>query len=122
MEQGPLGPTFPQHGPTVKEQIPVPTTLINSGKYKRFPYATTPGKPRLGIQVESSTPIDVYIVQFSDMDEWRMSEDYDAISFQHTEVVDAQITIPKGFQHDWWLILENTAEKAAAVHYQLFDL
>lgn len=101
----------------------VPTTLITDGKYKKFPYTTTAGRRRLGIEVEASIPIDVYIVQASDLQSWRNKEDYSGISFQDTKLVDAQVNIPKNFEHDWFLILDNTGgEKPAAVHYELFDL
>jgi hypothetical protein len=101
----------------------VPTTLVNDGKYKKFAYSTTPGKKRLGIEIEASIPIDVYIVQASDLQAWRDTEDYTGISFQDTKLVDAQVNIPKNFERDWFLILDNTAgKKPAAVHYELFDL
>jgi len=100
----------------------VPTTLVNPQKYKKFMYSTTPKKKRLGIEIEANIPVDIYIVQVSDLQDWRDSRDYGGISFQSTKLVDAQINIPKGFESDWYLIIENPNEKPAAVHYDLFDL
>ena len=98
-------------------------TIINPHKYKKFAYSTTPRKNKLGIEVESNVPIDVYIVQSSDLATWRTGHgDYRGIGFQSTKLVDAQVNIPKDFDGDWYLILENSGEKQAAVHYELFDL
>jgi hypothetical protein len=76
----------------------------------------------LGIQIEASNPIDVYIVQESDLQAWRNGRDYGGISFKSTKLIDAQVNLPKEFERDWYLILENSHEKAAGVHYELFDL
>lgn len=100
----------------------MPTTLVNAGKYKKFPYSTTPGRRRLGIEVESNVPIDVYIVQASDLQEWRNEDDFGGMSFMGTKKVDAEVNIPRSFEPEWYLILENTKERPAAVHYELFDL
>ena len=106
-----------------RESELVAVTIINPHKYKKFAYSTTPRKNKLGIEVESNVPIDVYIVQSSDLATWRTGHgDYGGIAFQSTKLVDAQVNIPKDFDGDWYLILENSGEKQAAVHYELFDL
>ncbi len=74
------------------------------------------------IQVESSAPIDVFIVQASDLQKWKNGEGYGGLSFLSRKLVEAEINIPKDFERDWFLILENRGDKAAAVHYELFDL
>ena len=100
----------------------MPTTLINPHKYKKFPYSTTKGRRRIEIQVEANRAIDVFIVQDRDLQDWRESRDYGGISFMSTKAVEAEINIPKGFDSDWFLILENHGDEPAAVHYELFDL
>ncbi|MGA2144072.1 MAG: hypothetical protein ABSH49_03820 [Bryobacteraceae bacterium] len=101
----------------------MPVTLINPRKYKKFLYSTTPRKEKLGIEVEANVPIDAYIVQESDLETWRSGRrEYGGIGFASTKLVDAQVNIPKGFGPDWYLILENSGNKPAAVRYELFDL
>lgn len=100
----------------------MPTTLLNPKKYKKFPYATTRGWRKLGIEVEASIPIDVYIVQDSDLQNWRIGKSYGGVSFLAWKKIDAQINIPKDFEQEWYLVLENTGREIAAVHYELFDL
>lgn len=100
----------------------MPVTIINPNKYKKFPYSTTKGKRRIEIQIEANRAIDVFIVQEQDFQDWRNSRDYGGISFKRQKRVEAEIEIPKGFDPDWFLILENHGEEPAGVRYELFDL
>jgi hypothetical protein len=100
----------------------VPTTLVSPQKYKKFLYSTTPHKKRLGVDIEASSPIDVYIVRKSHLLQWRSSRDYGGIGFQRTKRVEAEVNIPSDFEPEWYLILENIGDNPAAVHYELFDL
>ena len=100
----------------------MPTTLLGPGKYKKFLYETTPKKRRVGIQIESSSPINIYVVQASDLQNWREGRDYGGMSFLSRKLLDVQVNIQKDFENEWYLVMENEREKPAAVHYELFDL
>jgi hypothetical protein len=101
----------------------VPTTLVGAGKYKKFLYDTTPRTKGIQLKVEASQPIDIYIVQKSDLEAWRSSEDYRGSGFKSRKLLDAQMNIPKDFDTDWYLILDNTGSvRDVAVHYELFDV
>lgn len=100
----------------------MPTTLINPHKYKKFSYSTTKGKNSLGVEVEATKAIDVFIVQERDLQDWRNSREFEGVSFKRTKLVDAKVNIPKDFDSDWFLILENQNDDAVGVHYELYDL
>jgi hypothetical protein len=100
----------------------VPTTLLNAGKFKKFLYETTPRKRKIQIRVESNLPIDVFIVQASDIQSWKNSDDYGGMSFLSRKLIEAEVNMPKDFEQEWYLIIENHGAKPAAVHYELFDV
>ena len=99
----------------------VPTKLISPHKFRKILY-DTPRTRKVEIQVESSRPIDVYGVQASDIDAWKSEGDYEGISFQSTRTVNAQIKIERDFEKEWCLVLDNTSDTPAAVHYEVYDL
>jgi hypothetical protein len=101
----------------------VPTTLINPGKYKKFPYKTTPRKRRVEISIEANMPIQAYIVGASGLEDWRKEHNFDGWSFPADKRVKSTITIPRDFESEWFLIVENPSDDSpVAVHYELFDL
>jgi hypothetical protein len=85
-------------------------------------YDTTPKRKGIRIKVEASAAINVYIVQSSDLQTWRRSSpNYGGAAFLSRKNLDARLDIPKDFEQDWFLILDNVGDMPAAVHYEIFD-
>jgi hypothetical protein len=100
----------------------VPTTLIHAGKYKKFSYSTAPKRRKVEINVEASAPVDIYVVQESELETWRAGDHFSGFSFPTGKQIEETITIPKDFDTDWYLIVQNRNDNDVAVHYELFDL
>jgi hypothetical protein len=97
----------------------VPVTLISPHKFKKFQYATT--SKNLEVKIEATTPVSAYIVQLSDLENWKTDKTYAGWTFPSGKIVQAKITFSQDFESDWYLIVYNKGEEPAAVHYVLFD-
>lgn len=97
----------------------VPTTLIGPHKFKKFRYETTSSS--LDMKIEANTPVSVYIIQLSDLENWKTDRTYDGWSFPSGKIIQAKIKFPKHFELNWYLVVYNKGEEPAAVHYELFD-
>lgn len=100
----------------------MPTTIINPQKYRKILYETSPRKRKVEIEIEANSPIDIYIVQASDLRDWRASREYGGMSFKARRTLDFQIKMDPEFEDEWYLILENYSDKPVAVHYEVYDV
>jgi hypothetical protein len=100
----------------------VPTTTLNPGKFRKFLYETTTKRRKVDLRVEASAPVEVYIVQESDLDNWKAGDSYEGWSFPTAKATRAQLIFPAAFEKDWYLVLRNPGDKVAGVHYELFDV
>jgi hypothetical protein len=101
---------------------PVPTTILNPNKYRKFLYETSPRRRKIEVKFEASDAIDVYIVQASDLESWRQSRDYGGVSLKRTRGQTFQVKMERDFEDEWYLIFENFSVKPVAVHYEVYDV
>ena len=99
----------------------MPTILIDPGKLQKVRYITPPSR-KVEIIVDSTSPIDIYIVQASDIDDWKAGDDFGGSGFHRRKKLHLKIRIQKGFDDEWYLIFENTSNKTVGVHYEVYDL
>jgi hypothetical protein len=89
---------------------------------RKFLYETTTKRRKVDLRVEASAPVEVYIVQESDLDNWKAGDSYEGWSFPTAKATRAQLIFPAAFEKDWYLVLRNPGDKVAGVHYELFDV
>lgn len=96
---------------------------VSPGKFKRLAYRTSAKYEGVRIRVESSIPINVFIVQFSELEAWLAQERIHGAMFTSVTRVRSDFTFPDDFDRDWYLILDNRqSDRPAAVRYELFDI
>ena len=100
----------------------MPTKLVNAHKFRKILFETPPPRKRVEVEIEASNPIDIYVVQKSDLEEWKSGEDYGGMSFQGKKKLTFQFRVERDFDDEWYLILENDSDIAVAVHYEVYDI
>ena len=105
--------------PTGESTI-VSTQVINPNKFRKMLY-DTPKSRRVELDVEASSAVDVFVVQKSDLDQWRKRQDYGGMGFFRQKKLKQPIKLERGFG-DWYLIIENRSDVPVAVHYEVYDL
>lgn len=96
----------------------MPTALVNPYKFRKVLY-DTPQRLRIDLYVEASAPINVYLVNSPDIDDFKAGYDFSGEKFTRTKKIDQSIRLPDDFYVDWYLVLENRSADPVAVHYEV---
>jgi hypothetical protein len=108
-------------GTPAGEAIIVPTQVISPRKFRKMLY-DTPKSRRIELDIEASSPVDVFVVEKNDLEEWRKRKDYGGMGFFKQKKLKQPIKLARDFQNDWYLIIENRSDAPVAVHYEVYDL
>lgn len=98
----------------------MPTKIIHSGRFRKIRYEV-PSHGKVEVLVETSTPVNIYIVEESDFERWRRGNKFSGISYlNRTELHRREVRLPFDPGEDWYLIIENESNEDAAVHYEVY--
>jgi len=99
----------------------MPTQIVSAGKFRKVRY-DTPRRRKVELQVEASSPINVYLIDAEDLDRFRSGGEVEGSHFSNTKRLETEVRLPLEFGAEWYLVIENPDEdKPVAVHYDVFD-
>jgi len=80
------------------------------------------GRHRVGVQVEASDPVDVYIVGQDLIDAFKegFRDDSAVWRFKGVTRLEKRLDLPFALGTDWFLVIRNRGTEPVAIHYDLF--
>lgn len=80
------------------------------------------GRHRVGMQVEASGPVDVYIVGQDLIEAFKQGirDDSATWKFRGVTRLEKRLDLPFSVGSDWFLVIRNRGQEPVAIHYDLF--
>jgi hypothetical protein len=77
---------------------------------------------RVGLRVEASSPVNVYVVGPDLIDTFKQGirEDSSTWKFKGVTKLEKKLDLPFSPRSDWYLVIRNRGPESAAIHYDLF--
>ena len=93
---------------------------IGPGKFRKIEYPR-PGRRKVEIEIESTSAVDVFLVDLDDYNKWKSGNAYTGASFLRRRSLKARLESDKP-QDDWYLIFENHNPDDVTVHYEVYTV